>query len=951
MVNFFTAVLPPTGNYVLNVATSKSDGSGRWHRNHHAATLQELEQLALKLDQNPNQTVYYALGSFKNNIHSDGKVGRTQAEAFEFKTLAFDVDPKDAKQNVVYSTQREMAQAALSACKKIGLPEPVFVSSGYGLHCYYPLTEAIPKDEWVRVSTALRDALTSTGMVLDTSKVCDASMVLRPPGTHNKKQSGAEEVKVLSTVVLFNLADLAAALAAFIVPTAAKHTKKTSAIMDAILDAEFPPSDSAKVEENCAQIAAVVRVGGAVGYNLWRITLGIAKHCIDGRATAHRWSSGDPRYTAKETDEKFNSWSKSATTCGSFEREDSVPCSTCVHRGRITSPIQLGVPDVGTEVITPTGVVPLAPKGYIFHGSRIFRKMGDESQHVSDYILFPSKRYKDEETGKTMCLAECQLPMEGWRTYELPMDTLSSDAEFQVWLVNQQLFVHNKITVHETRRYMLTYLQELQLETESDLMVGSFGWTDDECTTFVLGDRLIAKNAVGDVRLSRSATEFTPALTPRGDRTKWSTASEMFNEPGTQLFGLVFLMSVGSPLMVGSGLKSVLVNMYSKHTGTGKTSTGLFACSMYGNPAKLMMTVQDTDNSLFKSMGVYGNLPVYVDEITKIERDKVGRLGQIAYFITQGREKRRMNKFGGFQESVEWQSISTSSSNDDMYALLNNQMSFEGESMRILQFNMPDTALFTGAGSAFGYQLSMFLQRNYGLTGQDFIQGILAMGGPHAVYAKARSNFDAKFDFSFTGGERFWQAAFVVAYATGSITNTLGITNIDVDACIEAGLREVRRLRRDLSDGQMDCFDILGQYLQEHSGMTTMLKKNVTMKNDGTVMAPYPKEAVARIEALCDNKNPFLSGKLFINQVHFNRWCHEHGIDRKAMFSELGDAGVPLHKDRRISLMKGTDKTLPAARVFEVEMNHTRFTSIMSQTDQSVPSLALVLGGADAATQ
>ena len=948
MINFLSAVLPATGNYVLNVATPNSDGSGKWHKNYHAATLQDLEQQAIQLDQNPAQTVYYALGSFKDNIHPN-KVGRTQAEAFMFKTLAFDVDPKDAKQNVVYATQRDMAKTALEACAKIGLPEPVFVSSGYGLHCYYPLTQEITKASWVRISSMLRDALTATGMVLDTSKVCDASMVLRPPGTHNKKQSGVKEVKLLSAITLFDPVALATVLKAFVkvVPTASTKTRKASAIMDAILESDFPPAESTLIETACAQIAGVVAVGGKVGYNLWRLTIGISKHCIDGRTVAHRWSSGDPRYTAKETDAKFDSWTKSATTCGSFERENSGPCSTCAHRGNITSPIQLGVPNTSTPVVTPAGISPKPPRGYTFHGDKIFRKLGDAAQHVSDYIIFPSRRYKDEETGKSMCLAECKLPKEGWRTYELPMDTLATRQDFQMWLVNQQLFVHNKTTVDETRRYMLTYLQELQQDTESDMMAGTFGWVDDECNAFVLGDRVITKNTVGEVRLSRSAADFTAALTPRGDSVKWSKATEMYDEPGMALFGLVFLMSIGSPLMVGSGLKSVLVNMYSKNTGTGKTSTGLYALSMYGNPAKLMMTVQDTDNSLFKSMGVYGNLPVYVDEITKIDRDKSGRLGQIAYFITQGREKRRMNKIGGFQESVEWQSIATSSSNDDMYALLSYQMSFEGESMRILQFKMPDTPLFKGAGSAFGYQLSMFLQKNYGMTGEKFINGILLMGGPHAVYAKARAKFDAKFGFAFSGAERFWQAAFIVAYATGSITNSLGITTIDVDACVEAGLVEVRRLRRELSDGRMDCFDILGQYLQEFSSMTTMLKKNTTMKNEH-VVAPYPKEAVARVEAICDNKTPFLSGRLFLNQVHFNGWCHDRGIDRKGMMVDLSTNGVTVHNDRRISLMTGTDKTLPASRVFEIEMTHPRFVSIMSQTDLITPTLSLVTGDTNA---
>lgn len=954
MITFLTAVLPANGNYVLNIATQRVDGT-KWHKNYNATTIAELAQKAQQLDAGPTQTVYYALASFTDNIDPDGKVRRTQEKATLFKTLAFDVDPTDSKKNVIYTTQRDMAAAAIGACDKIGLPHPVFVSSGYGLHCYYPLTVEISKTMWVRISTMLRDALIAAGMTLDVSKICEPAMVLRPVGTHNKKSAGTKEVKLLSKLEAFDPMELATILKKFAKPPSATATGKkgrTSAVMAAILDTEFPPADHKLIELRCHHISVIAQTGGNVDEPLWHKSIGIAKHCIDGRAVAHKWSEGYPGYTAAETDKKFDAWGMGPTTCKVFESLDKSPCDNCEHRGRISSPVQLGVPEVHAPVPVSATVTMMPVRNYQYNNGKILRTVGGESQHVSDYLIFPSNRYKDELTGKTVCLAEVKLPIEGWQTYELPMDTLSSVADFQGWLINHQIFVHSKTTLEEMRRFMLTYLQELQLATESDAMSSSFGWTDDTCTQFVWGGKIITKDDTKEVRLSNAASDFAPSLVPRGNRDAWTRATAMFDEPGMQLFGLVFLMSIGSPLMAGSGLKSVLVNMFSKNSGTGKTTTGLFANSMYGNPNKLMLTVQDTDNSVFKTMGVYGNLPVYVDEITKINHDKAGRLGQIVYFITQGREKRRMNREGGFQESVEWQSITTASSNDDMYALLGNQMTFEGESMRILQFTMPDTALFKAEnGGEFGYKMSLFLAANYGLAAEDFIRGVLSLGGPKDVYGKARAKFATKFGFTFTGKERFWQAALVIAYATGTITNALGITKFNIDECIKAGLKEVQRLRTDLADDRLDCFDLLGQYVNEHAAKTTVYKKNVLTKNDGAVMAPYPHEAVARVEALCDHKNPFISGKLFINQVHFNSWCHDKGLDRKGLLMDLATHSVVVHKDRRISLMRGTDKTLPAVRVYELEMVHPRFVSIMQQSDLGMmppAALTVVKGNADA---
>ena len=76
----------------------------------------------------------------------------------------------------------------LSAINKIGLPQPMVVSSGNGIHCYWTLTSPVGKDHWVKASTALRIALQENNVEIDTSKIHDPSMVLRPVGTHHKKQ-------------------------------------------------------------------------------------------------------------------------------------------------------------------------------------------------------------------------------------------------------------------------------------------------------------------------------------------------------------------------------------------------------------------------------------------------------------------------------------------------------------------------------------------------------------------------------------------------------------------------------------------------------------------------------------------------------------------------------------------------------------------------------------------
>lgn len=908
-----------------------------------------MEQQARQFDTDPTKTVFYALAAYENNVTVE-KIFRTQALATRFKTLAFDVDPKDRNQNVVYATQHDMASATISACEAIGIPEPVFVSSGYGLHCYYPVAGELTKDMWVKVSGLLLSALNAAGLVLDASKIMDPSMVLRPVGTVNKKNNATKPVRLLGTLRTYDLPDIVAKLKAFVkatpaavAPKAAKKVRKSS-VMSAILDTELPPGDGVLVEQRCAQLGAIAACGGDVYEPLWRLALGIAKHTTEPEVSAIRWSNGYAEYDHGETLAKMAAWGGRATTCAAFEKDNPQPCANCQHRGKVGSPIQLGIDNtVATPVTLPDGTKKNLPAGYVHKNGKLWRTVGEETTFVSDYMLYPSRRYKDEETGKSVCLCEVLLPKEGWHTLELPMDVLSKPSEFQMWLINHQIFVHSEASLNATRKYMLTYLQELQQELESDMMVGSYGWLDETHKEFILGTRRIGEIDNKEVRLTAAASGFAPAFVAKGDKDEWAERTKIFDAPNMQMYGLNFLASISSPLIAGSGLKSVVFNMYNKNSGVGKSTTGLFALSMFGNPEKLKLTVNDTDNSVFKTMGVFGNLPVYIDEITEVQPD---RFKQICFFLTQGREKRRMNKTGGFQESVEWESLTSASSNKDMYTYAgDNDMSFDGLVMRILQFSVPDNALFSSEGSTVGYEMALFMQRNYGLFGEDFVRAIITMGGPHKIFSMAREKFARAFGFTFAGKERFWQAGFIAAYATGIIGRQIGAFRFDIEACIESGFPEVRRLRRELADDKMDSFDTVGQFCSEHASKIVNFVKNVAGRNDGAVTPPYPFEAVGRVERLCDDKNPFISGRLFVNQRTFRDWCHERGVDAKNLFGQLKVLGVVVYTDRRIALMRGTDKTLPAVRVFEIELTHPRFVDIMSQNNLGLPPVTLSLIG------
>lgn len=78
----------------------------------------------------------------------------------------------------------------------------------------------------------------------------------------------------------------------------------------------------------------------------WRALLSILTRCEEGEALAHVVSQPYAGYTEEETSREYERVAGfGPMTCATIERDAGVRwCGTCAHRGKITSPIQLGTP-------------------------------------------------------------------------------------------------------------------------------------------------------------------------------------------------------------------------------------------------------------------------------------------------------------------------------------------------------------------------------------------------------------------------------------------------------------------------------------------------------------------------------------------------------------------------------------------------------------------------------
>jgi hypothetical protein len=184
--HFLRRILPEKG---IHQATIINDGRAR---NIPCGSLEDLTSKILKCDQ-LGQSIYHACAAYENDK------SRKADNAKSMKALWLDIDcgAEKAKTGAGYRTKVDAALALRTFCKALGLPKPMIVDSGGGLHVYWPLKTAKSADHWKATADKLKRATKALGFRADHSRTADAASVLRPVGTHNRKYDPPRRVALL----------------------------------------------------------------------------------------------------------------------------------------------------------------------------------------------------------------------------------------------------------------------------------------------------------------------------------------------------------------------------------------------------------------------------------------------------------------------------------------------------------------------------------------------------------------------------------------------------------------------------------------------------------------------------------------------------------------------------------------------------------------------------------
>jgi hypothetical protein len=266
---------------------------------------------------------------------------RCQHNVLSVRCLWADIDTREGKPDAPCADQREALEAVAAFCSASGMPMPLFVSSGYGLHVYWPLSEPLPESAWRESAKRLAQLFATYGLKVDKSRTRDGASILRPPGTRNWKNGGCVPVECGDLVGPYLLEDLP--LGSVVEAALIQNTRAHRITDDVTTGPDYPPAFAAEIVKHCAQLQYFI-AHPDLPEPQWYASVGVAAFCQDGEAWVHEVSSGDPRHTHAQTQDKFDRCRDltGATTCKRFHSLKPETCEACSHCGKIKSPIALG---------------------------------------------------------------------------------------------------------------------------------------------------------------------------------------------------------------------------------------------------------------------------------------------------------------------------------------------------------------------------------------------------------------------------------------------------------------------------------------------------------------------------------------------------------------------------------------------------------------------------------
>ena len=815
--DFLGALLPLSG--WLFTATQRQGGG--WINTSHKTLESAVAHVnALTFS---GQQAYFALASYAeervwdaNWTNPEGKaVGkwrqRTQTNTRAIKSffLDLDVDPSD---DAKFASKGDALTSLKGFVKKLGLPKPMVIDSGGGIHVYWPLAEEVLTPDWRPAADKFKAICLAENFKADRSLTSDQARVLRCLGGFNFKR-GAPVRLLMESAGPYAFEQIVGCFDRYLEGSGVSVISRGPSIAGAApaafgdnLGATNDPIHFGRVSFACAQIGAQVATRGCgIGEKLWRAAIGIAKFAEPQQEACAAISDQHPEYSPHATTLKIANWRSGPTTCEHFHTEAPALCEACPHYKSITSPAQLGrmlraAPDATITFADESGEVevkiPPPPEGYIRTIADGVKFGMEDAEGVVDYAivspydLYPIKILRQQGTDHQVderSVWRTHLPRVGAIDMDITQSLISDSRRLYAHLLSKGIYL-TPTSSALIQRYMSAYLQVLAAQADRERIYEHLGW-DTGHTSFVLGDKVLHRDGTSHAhKANRSIQAVTKdGIIAGGTLEGWKEAMRFYSRPGYEGHRFFVYAALGAPLfhMNDTGNKGVLMTA-SGESGRGKT-TCLRACaSLWGVPENLILNGNkdgSTINALYETLGTYHSLPFMWDDITERDPDEIRRF---LLNISQGKGKERMKGNEHSGRSVSWETIVLASANtDDVSRIMSSGKDVDPHLMRLVGVEF--RAINTDPESKI--KADNFLRainNNYGHAGPLFMKFVVQHYESVARgYIKNVAMVDRKLNSSNASAERYWSATIAAAYTGAQIAASLGLLDYPYEADLE----------------------------------------------------------------------------------------------------------------------------------------------------------------------
>ena len=904
-------------------------------------TREELDEISEQFVAD-NRNAFFAVAKFKTD--ADRKKDNVQS----LKAFWLDIDCGESKAEVNEKTGRPDGyvdqDAGLQALEEfrelIGLPDPILVNSGRGIHVYWPLTEEVTREQWEPVAVRLRELCFTHELYVDPA-VFEVSRVLRVPGTYNFKDDPAKSVFVMSEADPVEFNELRDLLGVKEAPANMPPKRELTALGQQFADSTVTKFSKIMVRSakgnGCPQLLSCYEDRETLAEPRWFNALSIAKFCTDKDSAIHKISSDYPDYDPSNVEYKIKHI-LGPHTCEKFEENNPGGCADCPFKGKIKSPIVLGrevekaseaesIVSVVQEGVQETYKIPEFPFPF-------FRGKGGGIWHQSDsdeveptlvyeHDLYVLKRMKDP-VKKDVVVFKLHTPHDGVIEFIIPNAQLTEPREVRKLLAEQGVLCGSSKKSELMSWYIIAFIREMQTRQKAEKMRLQFGWADND-SKFIIGDREITPDGVFHTPPSPSTESFVENLQQEGSFDKWKEIFSLYGKKGLEPQAFATLTAFGAPIFKYTGQQGALISLVAEGSGDGKSTVLYMQNSVWGHPKGLSGLKADTLNAKFMRLGVHNNLPVTLDEMTECAPQEVSDL---SYGVSQGKWKERMKQSTNElrKNLTNWCTMVTTSANSSMYeTLASAKHRPEAEMMRIIEYKIPTSEEIKNDVSA-KYKFDIELPENYGHAGDIYAEYLV--NNLEEVKASIRSiQMKVDREFKITQKERFWSAIIASNITGGLIAKNLGLIDWDIQRIYHwCGARLLPELRDDVRTPVDDTVAIVGDFINRHMQNILVVNDAVDSRSNMPALPMMEPRGNLYIRYEPDTKMMYISAKAFKDD------CVKNRLNYKGTLKDLQKKGILVDTVYK-RMSKGMKVNSPATRSMVLDCNNSEFLDVDSMLE------------------